>query len=457
MPIVLRAKHKPKIHAVLQDDAYQQHERDQLNSRISRTELEHVPIENIRPNPRNAKKHSKKQIALIVENIKVYGFTQPVIIDEHDQLIAGHARFQAAAKAGMSHLPSIRLANLSEAAKRALAIADNRLAELGEWDVGLLQEELNFLFDSETDLSFDPCFTGFEVPKLDQMFEVEPRRADPADRVEPPDANLVPISTKGDLWICGDHKLLCGSALEMDDYSILMGDERAELVFSEVPRDIPNVSHPDVDELGTDIGDRSTEVRDAFCANILQGCLPGAAVFLGVDWRGLPELQAAADAAFGAPENLIVWVKFNACVEGRYRSQHEIILLYVASGARLVGPGAGGGKRSDVWKYPAPGRLKAKAEQRTGKPVALVADALLDCSQVGGIVLDPLGASGTTMIAAEKTGRRARLIEVDPSYCDLILERWQKFSNKTAYLAETGETFEQVVGRRQPFITGARP
>jgi DNA modification methylase len=467
MAVVFSGAKKKIIHAVVDDlPDLSQDIRNRLNHQIQHTKIECVPIADLKQNRRNAKKHPDRQIALLVENIRQFGFTQPVIRDENNELIAGHARLLAASKLGLSHIPTIQLSHLNAAEKRALALADNKLAELGQWDLDLLQEELGFLFDAETDLTFDPGIIGFDTPEIDQILlgEMEVARADPADQVEPPDPAAVAVTTAGDVWDCGPHKLFCGSALETADYQTLMGDERAALAFADGPYNVPNEGHvtrrSGVREFAMAAGEMSPEGFTAFnrtfCKNILDYVIAGAVVYLCMDWRHLRELQAAADSVFGVLKNLIVWVKTNAGMGSFYRSQHEMILVYVAPGGRPTnnfGLGGKGRYRTNVWKYPGfnafgRDRDEALAMHPTVKPVALVVDALRDCSKRGDIVLDPFGGSGTTMIAAERTGRRARLIEIDPLYCDLIVQRWQKYSGKTARLAGTNETFDEVRNRR---------
>jgi DNA modification methylase len=467
MPVVFKNE-KKKIHAVVSDDfdSPEQDVRRRITLQIQNTKLECVPIRGLQPNRRNAKKHPDRQITLLAENYKIFGFTQPIIIDEDDTILCGHARYFAALKLGLTDLPTIRLSHLSAAEKRALAIADNKLAELGEWDLHILPEELSFLFDSKTDLSFDPRLIGFETVEVDQVLIDEPaaERVDPADQVEPPQPAAA-VTTAGDLWLCDQQKVLCGSALEETDYQALMGDERADIVFADAPYNVPNNGHVTgrvgVREFAMARGEMSihefTEFLHAFCGNVLRRVVAGAVIYLCMDWRHLRELQAAADPLFGALKNIIVWVKSNAGMGSFYRSQHEMILVYATPGGRAVnnfGLGAKGRYRTNVWKYPGfnafgRGRDDALAMHPTVKPVALVADALMDCSNRGDTVLDPFGGSGTTMIAAERTGRRARLIEIDPLYCDLIVQRWQAFSGGTALLADTNETFDEVRARRQ--------
>jgi hypothetical protein len=455
MPVVVGGKRnvRPVIHAAV--DAHDNEVPERLNSRIKQTELELVPIEQVKPNRRNAKKHPDRQIDLLAENYKQFGFTQPIVIDEDGNILCGHARHLAALKLGLTHLPAVRLSQLGAPAKRALAIADNKLAELGEWDVEILAEELGSLFDSETDLSFDPAIVGFETFEVDELLFAEPDtkpKEDPADQFEPPPTTAA-ITRAGEMWACGGHKLICGSPLQERDYQRLMGEEQAEVVFTDAPPDAPLEEEVE--------GGRAVligvTVLQRLCENVRRHLLPGGMAYFCVDWRHRQEVQAAAAPGFGPMKSLIVWVQPNDRTGGLYRSKHKLILAYTNPGGGPVNNIERGSKRrhrTDVWSYPA---FNSPSRGWAEKPVAMVADALMDCSNRGGIVLDPYGGSGTTMIAAERTRRRARLIESEPLHCDSIVQRWQAFSKKTARLADTNETFDEVAARRCTETTrGAR-
>jgi DNA modification methylase len=438
---------------------------ENLDVRIKATNIEFVPIERLKPNPRNAKKHPHRQIALLVENFEQFGVTQPIVVDEDDTVICGHARLEAAKKAKLPHLPVIRLSDLTAPEKRALAIADNRMAELGEWDLEILSEELSHLYDAETELSFDPRIVGYDTVELDQILGDEPDddRADPADEIVPVNSQEPAVTKLGDVWNCDHHRLVCGDATNKESYAAVMETDLAEMVFTDPPYNVPNAGHvsrrEDLREFAMAHGEMSpsqfTDFLSIVCANILARMVDGAVGYICMDWRHLLELRAAADPIFGTPKNLIVWTKTNAGMGSFYRSQHEEIWVYAAPGKPInnFGLGGKGRHRTNVWKYPGfssfgRGRTEALAMHPTVKPVAMVMDALMDCSNRGGIVLDPFGGSGTTMIAAERKSRRARLIEIDPLYCDVTVQRWQKFSGKTARLAETTETYEEVKARR---------
>src|SRR3984893_1844402 len=469
---------KPVIHAVISDEMDERQDqplpldpRIKLDARIKAECVEMVPIDALKPNPKNAKKHPDRQIALLEENIEQFAFTNPILIDEANQMIGGHARYAAAKRLGFRHLPAIRLSHLTPAQKRAVAIANNKLAELASWDLEILAEEFEFLTDPETDLGFDPRITGFETVELDQLLgdQADDDRADPADEITPVNPETPAVTCPGDAWDCDSHKLLCGDATNREDCAKLMGDQRAQIGFEDFPYNVPNAGHvtkrEGVREFAMARGEMTSrqfiDFLSQICNNILAYLAPGAVAYFCMDWRHLRELQAAADAVFGELKNLIVWVKANAGLGSFYRSQHEDILVYTAPGRPInnFGLGAKGRHRSNVWKYPGlssfgRGRDETLAMHPAVKPVAMVADALMDCSDRGDIVLDVCGGSGTTMIAAERTARRARLIEIDPLYCDLIVQRWQKFSGKTARLAETNETFDEVKARRGSKVKG---
>lgn len=469
MPVnIFRKSHSAKSKYVadqgvepLSDDP---HER--LVQRIERTHIERVAIERIKPNLRNAKKHPAKQISLLAENIKKFGFTNPLLIDEDDVLLCGHARLEAAKRSKLTELPVIRLTYLSGAEKRALAIADNKLAELGEWDLDILEEELKFLFDPAVDLTFDPEIIGFDTVEVDQILTEQPEqeRRDPADQVEPIDTDALPVTRLGDLWVCGEHAVLCGNALEVGSYRAVLNGTAADLVFADFPYNVPNAGHvtdrQGVREFPMAHGEMTAEQFTEFlhtAATHLKGfSREGAVHYYCIDWRHLYELLTATKPVFGEPKNTIVWAKTNAGMGSFYRSQHEFILVCVTPGAPPVnnfGLGSKGRYRSNLWRYPGfnafgRDRDKSLAMHPTLKPVRLVADALMDCSNRGDIVLDPFAGSGTTMIAAERTGRRARLIELDSLYCDLIVRRWQAFTGELARLADTDKTFDEVSAER---------
>lgn len=471
MPVIILPKKstQPKIIQIPDDVTEASNplpERDKsLLAKINTSSLENIHLNDLKPNQRSAKKHPERQIALLTENVIRFGFTQPIAVDQNNVIVLGNARYEAARRAKLEYVPVIRLLHLSPDQKRALALADNKLSELGEWDDSVLAEELQFLSDPALDLGFDLQILGFDTVEIDNILEVgKPAQAtDPAD-TSLPDVPETPVSERGDLWSADNHRLLCGDARNIDDYRALMGNDVADIVFTDSPYNVPNVGHVtsrrNVREFPMAAGEMSSAefthfLNESFSA-IARYVRPGAVVFACMDWHHLGELRTACDPIFDAPRNMIVWVKSNAGMGSFYRSHYELILAYVRPGAKPInnfGLGGKGRYRTNVWQYPganAFGRDRDKhlAMHPTVKPVALVADALKDCSNRRDIVLDPFGGSGTTMIAAERTGRSARLIEYDPLYCDVIVQRWQSSTGRTARLAGTDETFDQVRARR---------
>lgn len=436
-----------------------------LDARIKFKCVEFVEIDALLLKQRNTRKHPEQQIARLAEVIEELGFNIPIAVDERGHILAGEGRYLAAKKIGMSHLPVVRLKHLTSAQKRAFAIADNRLAELGEWDFEVLAEELSFLFSTDEEITFDPLILGFDTPEADQIIlggAAADQKPDPADR-NIPSPEKTSITAAGDIWICGKHKLCCGDATSSDTYHALLGREMADIVFTDSPYNVPNGGHvtdrEGVREFAMAHGEMSPDQFTAFLSAALtrmrENMAAGSILYLCMDWRHLDELSAAARPLFGAMKNLIVWVKNNAGMGSFYRSQHELIAVYATPGkvTNNFGLGGRGRHRTNVWKYAGlnsfgRSRDETLAMHPTVKPVAMVVDALRDCSHRDDIVLDAFGGSGTTMIAADKTGRRARLIEIDPLYCDVIVKRWQNFAGESARLAETGETFDEVKARR---------
>lgn len=284
-------------------------ERFKSDPRIKAEFVERIAIDELKPNSKNAKKHPEHQISLLAENIEEFGFTNPLLIDENNKVLAGHARLEAAKRLGLEYLPVVRLTHLSPAQKRAVAIADNKLAELGAWDFEILAEEFEFLTDRNSDITFDHRITGFDTADIDQILDDrdEPDRHDPDDEVPPP-ASTPPVTEPGDLWEAGAHKLVCGDAIDPDVSRKLMGDELAQISFDDFPYNVPNAGHvtkrEGVREFAMGKGEMSsaqfTEFLSKLCANILAYLASGAIVYTCMDWRHLRELQAAADPLFGS-------------------------------------------------------------------------------------------------------------------------------------------------------------
>jgi DNA modification methylase len=417
------------------------------------------PIDSLKPYTRNARSHSKRQIRQIADSITRFGWTNPVLVDGDGGIIAGHARVEAAIHLGLKEVPTIRIEDLTEAEKCAYIIADNRLAELAGWDTDILAGELQFL--ASVDCDIDVQITGFEMAEVDLLIQSLEKPAGQAeDDLLEVSATTPAVSVTGDLWLLGDHRLLCGDARDGEAYQRLMDGELARLVFTDPPYNVRVDGH--VSGLGKtthrEFAMASGEMTEAEFTAFLQTVLTnmadvscdGALHFIAMDWRHLFELLTAGRAVYDELKNMCVWAKSNAGMGSLYRSQHEEVLVFKTGKAPHVNNvllGRFGRNRTNLWRYQGvnsfrSGRMEELSMHPTVKPLDLVADVLQDCSNRGDVVLDPFCGSGTTIIAAEKTGRRAHCLEIDPLYVDAALQRWEKVSGAAARHAESGRSFE---------------
>ena len=422
-------------------------------------------IDTVKLDPANPRRHSKKQVRQIANSIEAFGLITPILIDRNGNVIAGHGRLLACRLLGITEVPTLCLDHLTPAQARAFMIADNRLTEIATWDDRLLAQQLKDL--SLIGLDFNIEDTGFEMGEIDlriASLEDPPEATDdPADVLPDVPAGL-PLSKLGDVWVLGRHRVLCGNALDPASFMTLMGDERAAMVFTDPPYNVPIDGH--ASGLGAihhrDFPMASGEMgRSEFIAFLGQACrnlaafsADGALTYLCMDWRHIDELLAAAREVYGGPINLCVWTKTNAGMGSLYRSQHELVFVFKqgrGSHRNNVQLGQFGRNRSNVWHYPGANSFARGGEEGnllalhpTVKPVAMVADAILDCSARGDIVLDAFLGSGTTVIAAERTGRRCYGLELDPAYVDTSVRRWQKLTGGSARHAASGRSFDDL-------------
>lgn len=434
-------------------------------SLIHHDRIERIAADSLKPYDRNARTHSKKQIKQIANSIARFGFTNPVLIDDANGIIAGHGRVLAAKSIGITDIPCLRLSHLSEVEKRAYILADNKLALNAGWDTELLAIELQVLIDNK----FDIDLTGFSIGEADiviqQAREASTTTGDAAEN-EIPEPAASAVTKPGDVWRLGRHRLVCGDSQDPTVYAALLEGKSVDMVFTDPPYNVPIDGH--VSGLGAvkhrefafAAGEMSREAFTTFLTatlgNAAASCRDGAIAFVCMDWRHIGELTAAGEAVFSELKNVCVWNKTNGGMGTFYRSKHEFVFAFKVGDAPHVntfGLGDGGRYRTNVWDYAGVNTMKAGRMDELGmhptvKPVALVADAILDVTQRGALVLDPFGGSGSTLIAAEKTGRAARLIEFDPLYCDVIIRRFQRFAGKAATLAASGESFEDVEAAR---------
>lgn len=426
--------------------------------------VEYVPIETIKLNPKNARTHSRRQQRRIAASIRKFGFINPIIVDENRMALAGHGRLQAAREEGLTEVPVICLDHLTPLQKRAYLIADNRIAELAGWDRKILAVEFGELIDLMPLEGLDITITGFEVAEVDLLQADMASSADQAaDTVLALPAK--PVTRPGDLWGLGPSRLLCGDAQNVSSFTRLMAGASAAVVFCDPPYNVRarsiggrgTIRHAD---FAFASGEMSKAQFRAFLRRTLRNAvrvsLDGAIHFVCMDWRHIADLIDVSDEFYGAMLNLVVWNKSNAGQGSLYRSQHELIAVFRVGDAahrNNIELGRFGRNRSNVWNYAGVntfgrGRMEALASHPTVKPVAMVADALLDCTAPNDIVLDQFVGSGTTILAAEKTGRIAYAMEYEPRYVDIAIKRWQATTGRDAVLLGDSRTFEEIAAAR---------
>ena len=426
--------------------------------------IERVPVGDLRANPRNARAHSKKQIRQIADSISRFGFLNPLIVDDAGLVLAGHGRLNAARLLGMATVPVLRFAHLSPAQKRAYVLADNRIAEQAGWDRELLALELGELVDLLPTEGLDVTLTGFDAAEVDLLLtDMAASRNDPEDALPPLPRRAT--SQSGDLWALGKHRLLCGDARSQADVSRLMDGGAAAAVFTDPPYNLRvaaiggrgRVRHP---EFAFASGEMTSEQFRRFLAetlaNAVRASAAGAVHYVCMDWRHVDALIAVGGELYGDMLNLVVWNKAAAGQGSFYRSQHELIAVFRVGHEphrNNIELGRFGRNRSNVWTYPGVnafgnGRMEALAAHPTVKPVALVADALLDCTLRGDLALDLFAGSGTTILAAEKVGRVAYALECEPRYIDVAIQRWQRSTKRDAILIGDGRPFGDIVDAR---------
>jgi DNA modification methylase len=421
-------------------------------------------ISKLVPHPANTRVHSKKQIKKLARAIGKTNFNSPVVVDEDLNILAGHARVMAQRLRGQDEIYVFQVCGLTKAQQRLYLISDNRVAEDAKWDREKLAgqfPELESLF-AECDFKLED--TGFETAEIDQLkCDFEEDSADPADLV--PDQPETPVAKLGDQFALDGHFLHVGDARNLEAVSALMRGEFAAAGIHDVPynvkvRSISGRGKTKHAEFAMASGEMPPPQYIAFLkcvlGNAARFCRDGSHTYVFMDWKHIAELIAAGKDVFSAMANLAVWVKTNAGQGGMLRSQHELIGIFrVGEGAVLdnVQKGRFGCNRSNVWHYPGvnafrAGRADDLAAHPTVKPVALVADALKDCTRRGDIVLDCFSGSGTTILAAERVGRRARALEIEPKYVDVSIRRWEQFTGRDAIHIQTGLTFSELAEQR---------
>ncbi len=424
--------------------------------------IEQRPVAELKPAGRRARYNSKRQLAGIEASIRQFGFVSPVLIDSKGRLLAGVARVEVARRLGMTTVPAVVIDHLTPEEQRAFVLADNRLAELGDWNREVLQLELDEL--AQLDLDFSLEVTGFTLPEIEAIrFGVG--GADPGDDDVPAPQETF-VSQLGDVWRLGQHKLIVGSATEPAVLERLLAGDQVRVVFTDPPYNVPVQGHVTSSKAHGEFVEGSGEMSDAeftgFLTRVMQQSAnaldDGGLAYVCMDWRHMANVLAAAEATDLTLINLCVWDKGTGGMGSFYRSQHELVFVLKKGKAghlNTVELGRNGRNRTNVWAYEGVSGFGVdKARERemhpTVKPLALVQDALLDCTKKGDVVLDLFGGSGTTLIAAEKTRRRCRMTELDPRYADVIIRRWEAISGQEAVHEDLGLSFRTLsFGRPQ--------
>jgi DNA modification methylase len=423
-------------------------------------------ISDIKSKINNSRQHSDRKIDMLAGSIQRFGFVIPVLIDDENRLITGEARTRAALRIGLSEIPAIRVSHLTAEERRAFAIADNRLSEKATWDEALLANELSFL--AKIDIDFDFSCIGFETAEVDILLDASSTTAVSAADILPVIEADKPATSKiDDLWILDDHRLLCGDARDPSAYDALLAGKEAMMVITDPPFNVPVNGHVGGAgaikhrEFVMASGEMSDDAFRCFLRSSLDNAArysaDGSIHYVFMDWRHIDVLSDAIKGIYSELKNICVWNKTNAGMGSLYRSKHELVFVYKVGTAPHINNielGRHGRYRTNVWDYAGINsfgrdRDSLLALHPTVKPVALIADAIKDCSKRGGIVLDPFGGSGTTLIAAEKTGRRAAVLEIDPLYVDAAVRRWQIITGRQAVLSATGRTFNEVTALRE--------
>lgn len=421
--------------------------------------IERVPIDRLRLWPNNPRTHSRRQVEKLASSIRRFGFQSPVIINADDTVLVGHARLEAARECGMTTVPCLRIVTLSSAEQRAFVIADNKLALDSGWDRSLLMGELEALQIElpEIDLS---DLTAFEPGEIDGLFaDLADAGDDPSDEMPAP--SRVATARQGDLWLLGQHRLLCGDARDPSSFAALMAGVQAAMVITDPPFNVRIKGHVSGrgkvrhDEFAFASGEMSDREYRQFLVTTIghmaEACVGGSMIYCFIDWRHVGVMVEVGEALGLSLRNVCVWAKTTPGQGSYYRSAHELVFVFQKPGGPTTNNiklGRFGRSRTNVWTFAAPNKFAGRADAIRGhptpKPVALVAEAIKDASKRGGIVLDAFVGSGTVFLSAEKVGRIAYGIEFDPQYVDLSIRRWQEFTGKDAVLAGDGATFDQA-------------
>ncbi len=432
-----------------------------------------VPVDVLRANPRNARVHPPEQLSKLKKSIRAFGMMVPIVVDADYQILAGHGRFAACKDLGMEAVPTIKVDHLSEEQMRAFMLADNKIAEGSAWDIKILKEELQFLHDVqfETKIDFDWHAIGFETVEADNLlFTVsgtEDVTISPESTEALIDPSLPPRAQLGDIWVLGQHRIICGDSTKAQTYKLLMAGAKAQCSPSDPPYNIringfvsgkgKNKHREFIEGAGEKTPEQFTTFLFDYLENTSGSMVDGGLIYVCMDFRHMRELSEAADRAGLVLMSVCVWDKGTGAMGSLYRSQYELVFVFKkgkASHVNNVMLGKYGRNRTNVWKYPSANMSKEGRQALKGhptpKPIPMFMDLIKDVTNMGDIVLDPFLGSGTTLLAAEKTGRRAYCIEIDPLYVDLAIRRWEALTGKQARKLTANELPAGAGNAKQP-------
>ncbi len=419
-----------------------------------------VPVADCSPLGRETRKHPPQQVGKLAASLERFGFVLPILIDPEGRVVAGWGLVLAARRLGLDVMPAVTVMDLSDAELRALRLALNRITDDAGWEPKALALEFSEILELAPQIDLE--VTGFEMGEIDVLLDGS--GADEEDDLPDIADGAALVTRVGDLWILGEHRLHCADALEADSYGRVLGTDKADMMFADPPYNVPiyghasglgTIKHPDFVQGSGELSPAEFQsfLRTAF-GHAADHSRNGAIHFICMDWRHLEEVLAAGREVYSELKNLCVWNKSNAGMGSLYRSKHELIYVFkVGKAAHInnVALGRHGRHRTNVWDYPSQNTLNGSRKGKlalhpTVKPVAMIADAIRDCSNRNDLILDPFGGAGTTLIAAERTGRRARVIELDRGFVDVSIERWQRLTGGTAIHADSGQPFRRSDG-----------
>ena len=423
----------------------------------------YLPISEIQKYSGNAKLHSDKQVSQIVKSIKRFDFINPILIDEKSIIIAGHGRLEAAIGAGLDKVPVIQIKHLTEAEKKAYRIADNKLTELGDWDIGKLQLEFEAIESLDAELDFE--ITGFNSGELDVLMDNACPKADPQKNSIPfiPDDEIV--SKEGDIWELGKHRIICGNSLVRDTFSNLMQGKKATMVFTDPPYNLSTddicgggaIKHEDFKFAHGEMS--STEFQQFLKSSFMllkEFSTSGSLHYLCIDWKHVKEMSYAGADVYAELKNICVWNKTNAGMGSLYRSKHEFIFVYKNGKDKHINNielGVNGRYRTNVWDYAGVNTFGGERNNLVMhpcvKPVELLKDAILDASNRGDIILDSFLGSGSTLIAAEMCKRVCYGIELEAKYIDTAIRRFETLTKQDAIHIASGRTYQELLKNKK--------